>query len=286
MTSPEQQARVQIDSHLGAAGWIVQDRTAMNLSAGTGVAVREFRVADGHGFADYMLFVDGKAVGVLEAKPAGYPLTSVELQTDKYATGLPDGLHPPVQPLPFLYMSTGIETRFINGLDPDPKTRRISGVPHIHRPATLVEWLNAETLDRWVRAPPRVWTPERLWRAYETLSKDKVRGASAERLLTDIVSLVRFATHKDEELVPFGNHVRERFERWLTQQRNQGRVFTPEQVRWLQMMRDHVATSLEMTVQDLDYAPFAEAGGRGMASQVFGPDLDALLDELNQELAA
>ncbi len=52
-------------------------------------------MADGHGIADYMLFVEGKAVGVLEAKPAGYLLTSVELQADKYATGLPDGLNPP-----------------------------------------------------------------------------------------------------------------------------------------------------------------------------------------------
>ena len=149
--TPEQQAREQIDLTLAEAGWIIQDRAELNLSAGLGVAVREFQMASGHGFADYMLFVDGKAVGVLEAKPAGYPLTSVELQADKYATGLPDGLNPPVNPLPFLYMSTGVETRFINGLDPDPKSRRISGVPHIHRPSTLAEWLRAETLDAWVK---------------------------------------------------------------------------------------------------------------------------------------
>ena len=132
--TPEQRARHDIDSQLAAAGWLVQDRAEMNLTAGPGVAVREFKMADGHGFADYMLFVEGKAVGVLEAKPAGYPLTSVELQADKYATGLPEGLNPPVNPLPFLYMGTGVETRFINGLDPEPKTRRISDVPHIHRP--------------------------------------------------------------------------------------------------------------------------------------------------------
>ena len=86
---PEQQARVEIDKALDAAGWVIQDRAETNLTAGLGVAVREFKMADGHGFADYMLFVEGKAVGVLEAKPAGYPLTSVELQADKYATGLP-----------------------------------------------------------------------------------------------------------------------------------------------------------------------------------------------------
>ena len=70
---PEQQARVEIDKALDAAGWVIQDRAETNLTAGLGVAVREFKVADGHGFADYMLFVEGKAVGVLEAKPAGYP---------------------------------------------------------------------------------------------------------------------------------------------------------------------------------------------------------------------
>lgn len=150
--TPEQNARQQIDSALEPAGWIVQDRAAMNLAAGLGVAVREFPMAAGHGYADYLLFVNGKAVGVLEAKPAGYALTNVELQADKYATGLPAGLNPPVNPLPFVYMSTGVETRFINGLDPDPKTRAISAnLPQIHRPETLAEWIQAETLDAWVK---------------------------------------------------------------------------------------------------------------------------------------
>ena len=124
--TPEQQARQQIDTALAEAGWTVQDRDVMNLAAGLGVAVREFKMSSGHGFADYMLFVDGKAVGVLEAKPVGYTLSSVELQADKYATGLPAGLNPPVNPLPFLYVSTGVDTRFINGLDPEP-----SSVPRI-----------------------------------------------------------------------------------------------------------------------------------------------------------
>jgi type I restriction enzyme R subunit len=150
--TPEQEAREHIDTALVTAGWILQDRASMNLAAGPGVAVREFKMAPKHGFADYLLFVQGKAVGVLEAKPAGYRLTNVELQADKYSTGLPAGLNPPVNPLPFLYLSTGVETRFINGLDPDPKTRAISpNLPHIHRPATLAEWIGAETLDTWVK---------------------------------------------------------------------------------------------------------------------------------------
>jgi type I restriction enzyme R subunit len=150
--SPEREARQNIDAALEAAGWAIQDRDTMNLAAAPGVAVREFKMAKGHGFADYLLFVNGKAVGALEAKPAGYRLANVELQAGKYATGLPDGLNPPVNPLPFLYLSTGVETRFINGLDPDPKTRAISAnLSHIHRPETLAEWIAAETLDEWVK---------------------------------------------------------------------------------------------------------------------------------------
>src|SRR5688500_15722236 len=100
--TPEQKARLDIDAALHAADWVVQDRAAMNLKAGIGVAVREFKMTSGHGFADYLLFVNGKAVGALEAKPAGFRLINVELQADKYARGLPPGLHPPVTPLPFI----------------------------------------------------------------------------------------------------------------------------------------------------------------------------------------
>ena len=86
--------------------------------------------------------------------------------------------------------------------------------------------------------------------------------------------------------MPFGERVRDRFDHWLAQQRNQGRNFTPEQVRWLEMMRDHIATSLEMDVNDFDLAPFAEEGGLGRAAQVFGKELPQLLREINEALAA
>ena len=156
------------------------------------------------------------------------------------------------------------------------------GTPYAKR----LRFGDLKTLADEIKAPPRAWTPEKLWRAYETLDKDRVRGASTQRLLTDLVSLVRFAMDQDDELAPFSEHVRERFDHWLVQQRTAGRNFTPEQVRWLEMIRDHIATSVEMTVEDLDYAPFAEEGGRGRAAQVFGKGLGPLLDELNEVLAA
>src|SRR5262249_25259139 len=128
-----------------------------------------------------------------------------------------------------------------------------------------LRFADIKALAEAIKAPPRSWTPEILWRAYETLEKDKVRGASGQRLLTDIVSLVGYALHKDEALVPYGDRVRERFENWLAQQRNNGRQFTPEQLRWLEMIRDHVANSLEVTMDDFDFSPFAHQAGMGNA---------------------
>lgn len=145
----EAEARIEIDAALKTAGWVVQNREEMNLSVAQGVAVREFKLKQGHGYADYLLFVDGKAVGVLEAKAPGHTLIGVEPQSTKYANGLPGGLDPPVTPLPFLYLSTGGVTKFTNLLDPEPRSRFIF---HVHRPETLAEWLSAPTLDAWVKS--------------------------------------------------------------------------------------------------------------------------------------
>ena len=136
-----------------------------------------------------------------------------------------------------------------------------------------------------IKAPPRAWTPELLWRAYETLDRDKVHG-SGKRLLTDIVSLVRYALHQQPELVPYPEQVRQRFENWLAQQANKGKQFTPEQVRWLGMIRDHVATSFEFNLDDFDLIPFVTEGGLGRAREVFGDSLGELLKALNEALVA
>ena len=90
MLSPEQLARQQIDTLLEHAGWVSRTGMALNLGAARGVAVREF--ATDAGPADYLLFVDRKAVGVVEAKKAGTTLTGVETQSAKYRTGLPPHL--------------------------------------------------------------------------------------------------------------------------------------------------------------------------------------------------
>jgi type I restriction enzyme R subunit len=142
-----------------------------------------------------------------------------------------------------------------------------------------------KALAQAIELPPRAWTPELLWRAYETLDKSKVRG-SGHRVLSDIVSLVRFALHQEDELIPFPDQVRQRFDHWLVQQAGLGRTFTPEQVRWLELIRDHVAANLAIERDDFEYAPFIEHGGLGKIHQLFGDGLNPLLEELNQVLAA
>src|SRR5437016_2774918 len=139
--TPEDRARQNIDKLLADAGWIVQDKRQTNLSAGRGVAVREFPLKAGHGEADYLLFVDSAPIGVVEAKKEGDTLTGVELQTTKYSEGIPDNLPAPRRPLPFQYQSTGAETRFTNLLEPDARSRATFS---FHRPETLDQWLTQE----------------------------------------------------------------------------------------------------------------------------------------------
>ena len=107
--TPEQKARVQIDALLTSAGWTVQDHDAVNLYAGRGVAVREFGLKPGHGTVDYLLYVDQKAAGVIEAKLAGHTLTGVETQSGKYSDGLPDTLPSHRHPLPSCTRRPGLK---------------------------------------------------------------------------------------------------------------------------------------------------------------------------------
>jgi type I restriction enzyme R subunit len=136
--TPEQKARVGIDALLVAAGWHVCNVSDANIHAATGVAIREFPLNTGFGFADYLLYVNGKACGVIEAKKEGATLTGVELQSSRYAKGLPTTLPAWSRPLPFVWESTGVETHFTNGLDPEPRARAVFA---FFRPELLAQWL-------------------------------------------------------------------------------------------------------------------------------------------------
>ena len=136
--NPEQIARDAIDAQFADAGWAVQDKTAINFNDGEGQAIREYTTDTGP--ADYVLFVDGQPVGVIEAKreEAAQNITTVEEQTSDYGAAKLKWVQATGGPLPFLYEATGIITRFTDQRDPKPRSREIF---HFHRPETLRETL-------------------------------------------------------------------------------------------------------------------------------------------------
>jgi type I restriction enzyme R subunit len=136
-----------------------------------------------------------------------------------------------------------------------------------------------------IALPPRAWTPETIWRAYEALEQSRVRGHGG-KAVTDLVSLVRFALEQETILRPFGETVQDRFTAWLSAQKEAGRAFSAEEMRWLEMMRDQIANSVTIEPDDFDLAPFNQQGGLGRAFALFGDRLNPLLQELNEVLAA
>jgi len=137
-----------------------------------------------------------------------------------------------------------------------------------------------------IRKPPYQLTPELVWQAYQQLEKSKVKGAGPQKLLTNIVSLIRFAIGESDVLEPFPETVNRRFNNWLGQQQEAGRKFTTEQIAWLEMIKEHIATSVSIGVDDFESVPFYEKGGAVKANSLFEQQLDKLLEELNEVLVA
>ncbi|MGP0628556.1 hypothetical protein ACTRW9_02495 [Nitrospina sp. 32_T5] len=134
--TPEKKARQVIDQLLEQAGWVLQDYRDFDRTASLGVAVREFPL--GMNSCDYLLFVDGKATGVIEAKLAGTTLSGVAEQSEKYMSGLPDYLAKWDKYLRFDYESTGNETFFRDTKDPRPHSRRVFA---FHKPDIISQHL-------------------------------------------------------------------------------------------------------------------------------------------------
>jgi type I restriction enzyme R subunit len=198
--TPEQQARQEIDRLLTAAGWHVCGVSDANIHAARGVAIREFALDGGYGYADYLLYVDGKAAGVIEAKKAGVPLIGVEHQSGRYVQGLPAALPAWRRPLPFAYESTGIETHFTSGLDPEPRSRPVFA---FHQPATLADWLGGlppqrtvpvtggvhdapptDTFRRRLRSMPELiteWGDQKLWPAQIQAIRNLEKSLAADK---------------------------------------------------------------------------------------------------------
>lgn len=126
---------------------------------------------------------------------------------------------------------------------------------------------------------------ERLWDCYAIKKSDKVkRGTIAQ--LTDLISIIRFEMGYTDNLTPFADKVNYNFMQW-TLRRNAGAIhFTEEQMEWLRLIKDHIATSLSILPEDLDLTPFDRKGGRLGFYDAFGDNYEEILQEMNEELVA
>ncbi|MDH4227039.1 MAG: DEAD/DEAH box helicase family protein [Deltaproteobacteria bacterium] len=211
MTAPEEKARLEIDRMLKEAGWTVQLLSELNLGASKGVAICEFPLKNG--FADYLLFVDRKAVGVIEAKAEGTTLSGVADQSERYIASIPENLPHVQEPLPFAYESTGSETFFRDTRDPNPRSRRVF---YFHRPETLSEWIaKSDTIRaRLKKLPPLITTNlrdcqvEAITGLDESFADDRPRSliqmaTGSGKTFTAINFIYRLIKHADAKRILF-----------------------------------------------------------------------------------
>ena len=134
-----------------------------------------------------------------------------------------------------------------------------------------------------IEKPPYNLTPEIIWNAYERLEKSKVKS-NPEKMLTDLISIIRYSSGKQDLLLPFSEVITEKFEKWLLTQESSGRKFTKEQKEWLVMIKDSIASSTSITIDSLDEIPFNQHGGRVKYYNLFGDDYEKILSELHEVL--
>jgi len=156
--------------------------------------------------------------------------------------------------------------------------------PYLRRKLT---YASIKELAQKLTDPPHHLTTADVWQAYRRLEASMVRGAPSDKVLTDIISLVRFATGQAGVLEPYSVRVDQKFNLWIGRQKKAGRDFNEEQMSWLRAIKDYLAANVEIAPADLmhDY-PFADWGGVVAARTLFGAELNGMLDELTEVLAA
>ena len=141
-----------------------------------------------------------------------------------------------------------------------------------------------QDLAKVLEQSPYSWTTERLWLAYAQVEKDKVRGVGSQRLLTDLISLVRHAVQLEDELTPYLERVQQRYAQWLADQAASGRSFTPEQRWWLDRIAEQIGVNLAVQPESFDTGEFFDRGGRFGAMRTLGGDWLAVVEEMNRVL--
>ncbi len=239
--NPEQIARDKIDQMLVDAGWLVQSKDKVNFSAGIGVALRETNTESGS--ADYVLFVNSKAVGVIEAKAEdlGYKLLQVEEQSARYSQdAIKIGKFTLKSEKPFLYESTGTVTRFTDRRDPKPRGRNVFS---FHKPETLADWIKKESSLR-----------ERLL----SMPALDVTGLRPAQIVAVENLEHSFKKNRPRALIQMATGA--------------GKTYT-------------ACTFVYRLLKHADAKRICQ-GGRGKMFQLFGNDMNKIIEELNEVLAA
>ena len=134
-----------------------------------------------------------------------------------------------------------------------------------------------------IQVPPYNLTPEHIWEAYQRLEKSRVKN-NPQKMLTDLISIVRFSIGQTERLTPFDEVVDEKFKKWIETQESSGQEFTTEQLEWLVKIKEHISSSVSITIDDLEYVPFNQMGGVVKFYQVFGDSYKKILEDLHTNL--
>lgn len=281
--NPEQRARDKIDQMLLQSGWVVQSKNKVNLAANKGVAVREYQTEVGP--ADYVLFIDRKPVGVIEAKreKEGHRLTVVEEQSADYAQSKLKYLNN--DPLPFVYESTGTLTRFTNYRDPKPRGRTVFG---FHRPSTMANWLKKEKSLRGRLLDIPVLNPEGLRpaqiKAIENLERSFKKNrpkaliqmaTGAGKTFTAATFIYRLLKHADAKRILFlvdtknlGEQAEQEFMKF--QPADDNRKFT-ELYNIQRLSSSHIASDSQVCISTI----------QRLYSILKGEELDASAEEVN-----
>ncbi|MEJ5261371.1 MAG: DEAD/DEAH box helicase family protein [Ignavibacterium sp.] len=170
--------------------------------------------------------------------------------------------------------------------DPD-LSRKESSSRHSERSeeSLTLNYNGIKELRDALMSPPYSLTVEQIWRAYEKTEPKRVKHRTTVGMLTDIISLIRFELKLDETLEPYSEIINRRFKEWVFKRNAGPKQFTEEQMEWLRMIKDHIISSVRIEKDDFELSPFVDEGGLGKMYQLFGPDYDKLLEEINDELA-
>ena len=146
-----------------------------------------------------------------------------------------------------------------------------------------ITYKNIKDIAMAMKKPPYGLTPESVWMAYQRLEKSRVKN-NPTNMITDIISIIRFSMNEQDVLLPFQDIVDERFSRWLLSQESSGQKFSPEQKEWLVMIKNHIASSFSIDLDDFDETPFNQKGGRIKFYQIFGDKYEEILVKLQEGL--